>query len=348
MKKNEFPTYISNVSLKPLNTLGIDVRARMFAEIHSDADAVRAVIYSSQKGIPLLIIGSGSNLVLMADIEGLVLRMLSRGIRILSDDGVNAVVESEAGEVWHSFVRWTLKRGLFGLENLSLIPGTVGAAPIQNIGAYGVEVKDSFYGLTALDTHTGKIKDFNRNEPNFRYRDSIFKRNNRWIILRVRFLLSRSVNLRLNYGQVSEQLAKQGIVDPTPYDVSNLIGNIRKKKLPDPKILGSVGSFFKNPTISANSAEDLISKYPSIISYPLMEGVKLSAAWLIEFAGWKGFREASVGVYELQPLVIVNYGSATGSEVITLARRIQDDIGRVFNIELDIEPDCYPPAKNKC
>lgn len=333
----------AQVSLKPFNSFGIDVRARQFAEARSDADVREALARAAQQGLPLLVIGGGSNLLLTQDIEALVLRMATQGIRVLQDDGSHVVVEAEAGEPWHPFVQWTLQQGFSGLENLSLIPGTVGAAPMQNIGAYGVEIKDVFAGLTALDRQTGELREFTLAECNFAYRDSLFKQQvGRWLILRVRFTLARIQHLHLEYGPVRQRLTEQGIEQPTASDVSQAICSIRSEKLPDPAVLGNAGSFFKNPLISAVLAAQLKMQYPDLVAYPQADGqMKVAAGWLIEKAGWKGFREGDAGVHRLQALVLVNYGAATGLELADLALRIQQDIARRFQIELEMEPNRY-------
>lgn len=331
------------VSLKPFNTFGVDVRARLFAQAHSDADVRQALAYAEEQGVPLLVIGGGSNLLLTADIPSLVLRMASRGIRMLEDDGRRVVIEAEAGEPWHPFVLHTLAQGLSGLENLSLIPGTVGAAPMQNIGAYGVEIKDVFAGLTALDRQTGELRDFTLDECNFAYRDSLFKQQpGRWLILRVRFALSRIAHLHLEYGPVRQRLTEQGIDQPTATDVSRAICSIRSEKLPDPAVLGNAGSFFKNPLVSATLVAQLKGEYPDLVAYPQPDGqMKLAAGWLIERAGWKGFRDADAGVHKAQALVLVNYGDATGLQLLDLAQRIQKDISERFHVELEMEPNRY-------
>ncbi|QHF45492.1 UDP-N-acetylenolpyruvoylglucosamine reductase [Pseudomonas sp. S35] len=334
---------LTQVSLKAFNSFGLDVRAQLFAEARSDADVREALAYASAQALPLLVIGGGSNLLLTQDIPALVLRMATQGIRVLHDDGVHAVVEAEAGEAWHPFVLWTLDHGLCGLENLSLIPGTVGAAPMQNIGAYGVEIKDVFAGLTALDRHTGELRDFSLQECNFAYRDSLFKHETgRWLILRVRFALSRASQLKLDYGPVQQHLAAQGITDATPSDVSRAICSIRNEKLPDPAVLGNAGSFFKNPLVTNALAEELQALYPDLVAYPQADGqMKLAAGWLIDKAGWKGFREGDAGVHKAQALVLVNYGGATGHDIANLAKRIQKDIVERFKVELEMEPNQY-------
>ncbi|KAF2390891.1 UDP-N-acetylmuramate dehydrogenase [Pseudomonas frederiksbergensis] len=331
------------VSLKPFNSFGVDVRAQLFAEAHNDTEVREALAYAASNAVPLLVIGGGSNLLLTADIQALVLRMATRGIRVLSDDGSQVVIEAEAGEPWHPFVQHTLAQGLSGLENLSLIPGTVGAAPMQNIGAYGVEIKDVFAGLTALDRQTGELRDFSLEECNFAYRDSLFKQQpGRWLILRVRFTLNRTAHLHLEYGPVRQRLTEQGIDHPTPTDVSQAICSIRSEKLPDPAVLGNAGSFFKNPLVPAALVTRLKLEYPDLVAYAQADGqMKLAAGWLIEKAGWKGFREADAGVHKLQALVLVNYGGATGLQLLDLAQRIQKDIAQRFSVELEMEPNRY-------
>ncbi|BCD87517.1 UDP-N-acetylenolpyruvoylglucosamine reductase [Pseudomonas solani] len=330
-----------NVSLKPFNTFGVEVRARLFAEAHDDAEVREALALASARGIPLQVIGGGSNLLLTGDIDALVLRMASRGLRLLGDDGEQVLVEAEAGEPWHPFVLWTLEQGLAGLENLSLIPGTVGAAPMQNIGAYGVEIKDVFAGLTAMDRLSGELRDFSLEECAFGYRDSLFKRDvGRWLILRVRFKLSRALSLHLDYGPVRQRLREQGIDAPTALDVSRAICSIRSEKLPDPAQLGNAGSFFKNPLVPAGLAERLRGEHADLVAYPQADGqVKLAAGWLIERAGWKGFRDGDAGVHRLQALVLVNYGAATGLQLLDLAQRIQADVAERFGVALEMEPN---------
>ena len=333
----------ARVSLKPYNSFGVDVQARLFAQAHSDDDVRDALAYATQHEVPLLVIGGGSNLLLTADIQALVLRMATRGIRLLSDNGQQVVIEAEAGEPWHPFVQHTLAQGLSGLENLSLIPGTVGAAPMQNIGAYGVEIKDVFAGLTALDRQTGELRDFSLDECKFAYRDSLFKQEpGRWLILRVRFNLNRTEHLHLKYGPVRQRLTEQGIDRPTASDVSQAICSIRSEKLPDPAVLGNAGSFFKNPLVPAALVTRLKAEFPDLVAYAQPDGqMKLAAGWLIERAGWKGFREADAGVHKLQALVLVNYGAATGLQLLDLAQRIQKDIWQRFQVELEMEPNRY-------
>ncbi len=328
------------VSLKPFNTFGVDVRAAQFAEAHNDDDVRTALKLAEERQLPLLVIGGGSNLLFTGDVQALVLRMASRGIRVV-ENAERVVIEAEAGEPWHPFVQTTLSQGLSGLENLSLIPGTVGAAPMQNIGAYGVEIKDVFHSLTALDRQTGQLRDFDLADCNFAYRDSVFKQQpGRWLILRVRFALSRLQHLHLEYGPVRQRLAEQGIDTPTATDVSRAICAIRAEKLPDPAVLGNAGSFFKNPLVSAELAARVRAEHADVVAYPQADGqVKLAAGWLIERAGWKGFRDGDAGVHALQALVLVNYGTATGEQLLALAKRIQADVLERFGVELEIEPN---------
>lgn len=331
----------SDVSLKAHNTFGVDVAARYFAEADDDQQVRQALDAARERQVPLLVLGGGSNLLLTADVDALVLRMASRGIRLLADDGQRVEIEAEAGEPWHPFVQWTLQQGFAGLENLSLIPGTVGASPVQNIGAYGVELKDCFLGLTALDRQSREIREFDLQACAFAYRDSLFKRESgRWIILRVRFALSRNTTLHLDYGPVRQRLAEQGIESPNASDVSRAICAIRSEKLPDPAVLGNAGSFFKNPLVPAVLAGRLRAEYADLVAYPQADGqVKLAAGWLIEKAGWKGFRDGDAGVHRLQALVLVNYGNATGQQLLALAQRIQADIAERFGVSLEIEPN---------
>lgn len=329
-----------NVELRPFNTLGVPGQARWFAELHADDEAAEASAAAVRLGVPLQVIGGGSNLLLGGDLEALVLRVASRGIRVLADDGETVILEGEAGEPWHPFVEHSLQRGLAGLENLSLIPGTVGAAPVQNIGAYGVEVKDVLAGVTAWDLRQGGLRDFAAEDCAFGYRESRFKQEpGRWLILRVRFRLRRTPCLHLDYGPVRERLAAQGIERPTPADVSRAVCAIRREKLPDPAVLGNAGSFFKNPVVPAALVERLRARYPQLVAYPQADGgYKLAAGWLIEQAGWKGFREGDAGVHARQALVLVNHGQARGEQILALAERIRADIQARFGVCLEMEP----------
>ena len=330
-----------NRSLRPFNTFGVDVRARYFTEACDDNEVREALAAAQRLGVPLRVLGGGSNLLLTRDVEALVLRLNSRGIRVLADAGEQVLLEAEAGEPWHPFVLHSLELGLAGLENLSLIPGTVGAAPIQNVGAYGVEISDVFAGLTALDRTSGELCEFDAAACAFAYRDSLFKRQaGRFVILRVRFALQRTARLRLEYGPLRQRLQQMGAEQPTPRDVSDAVCAIRREKLPDPQVLGNAGSFFKNPLVSPVQAAELRQRYPELVAYPQCDGqVKLAAGWLIEQAGWKGFREGDAAVHNLQALVLVNHGEASGLQILLLAQRIQMDIAARFGVELEIEPN---------
>lgn len=330
-----------NRSLRPFNTFAVEASARYFAEARNDAQVLEALAAAQRLGLPLRVLGGGSNLVLTQDVEALVLRLTNRGIRVVSDDGEKVILEAEAGEPWHPFVLHSLELGLAGLENLSLIPGTVGAAPIQNVGAYGVEISDVFAGLTALDRTTGELCEFDTAACAFAYRDSVFKRQaERFIILRVRFALQRIACLRLEYGPLRQRLQQLGVEQPTPRDVSEAVCAIRREKLPDPQVLGNAGSFFKNPLVSPVQADELRQRYPDLVAYPQADGqIKLAAGWLIEQAGWKGFREGDAAVHNLQALVLVNHGKASGRQILMLAQRIQADIAARFGVELEIEPN---------
>lgn len=330
-----------NRSLRPFNTFAVHACARYFAEAREDDEVRQALAAARRLGLPLRVLGGGSNLLLTRDVQALVLRLVSRGIRVLADEGEQVLLEAEAGEPWHPFVLHSLELGLAGLENLSLIPGTVGAAPIQNVGAYGVEISDVFAGLTALDITTGELREFAAADCDFAYRDSLFKQQaGRFIILRVRFALRRTGHLRLDYGPLRQRLQQMGVAQPTPRDVSAAVCAIRQEKLPDPQLLGNAGSFFKNPLVSAGQAEALRQRYPGLVAYPQADGlVKLAAGWLIEQAGWKGFREGDAAVHSQQALVLVNHGQASGEQILALAQRIQADIAERFGVALEIEPN---------
>lgn len=330
-----------HVSLKPFNSFAVEVSARWFAEAHNDAEVRAALAEAQRLNLPLLVLGGGSNLLLTQNVEALVLRMASRGLRVLGEQHGKLLIEAEAGEPWHPFVQWTLAQGLQGLENLSLIPGTVGAAPMQNIGAYGVEIKDCFAGLTALDRQTGELCEFSLEDCQFAYRDSRFKREpGRWLILQVRFALARAGALHLDYGPVRQRLVDMGIANPTATDVGQAVCSIRREKLPDPAQLGNAGSFFKNPVVPQTLAEQIRADYPDLVAYPAGAGqTKLAAGWLIDKAGWKGFREGDAGVHRMQALVLVNYGTASGQQILALAQRIQADIFQRFGVALEMEPN---------
>ncbi|MFT0213265.1 UDP-N-acetylmuramate dehydrogenase [Pseudomonas sp. F1_0610] len=330
-----------DVSLKPYNTLAIDVKAKYFVSAQSLIQIQQALAFAQAQGIPFFLLGGGSNLVLTQDIPYLVLHIATKGIQVLSEDQQHVTLEVQAGENWHAFVQWSLAQGWSGLENLSLIPGTVGAAPVQNIGAYGVEVKDYLDSLTALDTQTGEVLDFSNAKCQFSYRESYFKQHlGRYLILSVRFRLNKQAKLHLEYGPIRQQLAEEGIAEPTPQQVAAVVCTIRQSKLPNPAELANTGSFFKNPLVSTAQVQRLKQAYPDLISYNLSnEQAKLAAGWLIEKAGWKGYRQGDAGVHAKQALVLVNYGNASGKDILQLAQKIQQTIRDKFQVSLEIEPN---------
>lgn len=331
------------VDLLSYNTFGLPAKARWFAELFSEEDVWRAHGMAKNLGLPVYFLGGGSNVLLASDINALVLKISIPGMQIVPSDESPEILwlEAQAGELWQDAVAYSLEQGFAGLENLSLIPGTVGAAPVQNIGAYGVELSEVLHSLTVFDWKEGRTYELACAECNFAYRDSLFKADpGRWLILKVRLrLYSDLQKLHLDYGAIRSELLARGIDHPTPKDVGDVVCTIRQARLPDPKVLGNAGSFFKNPVITAEQAEQLRAKYPKVVCYPQTDGrVKLAAAWLIDQAGWKGFREGDAGVHRQQALVLVNYGQATGAEILRLARRIQEDVVQKFGVALEMEP----------
>ena len=329
------------VCLRPYNSLALDVRARFFVAVDALEQLREALLWAEQRGLEVLLLGGGSNLVLTADLDQLVIHLQLRGISVLSEDADSARIEVQAGENWHAFVQWSLAKGFSGLENLSLIPGNVGAAPVQNIGAYGVELKDCLESVLVFDRQTGQTQRLSNEQCQFAYRDSLFKREpGRRVILRVIFKLPKQAALQLDYGQLRSYLAEQQISAPSALDVSRAVCAIRAEKLPDPQQLANAGSFFKNPVVSAEHAQRLQQTYPDIVSFAQADGqVKLAAGWLIEQAGWKGVRQGDAGVHAKQALVLVNYGSATGAQILDLAAQIQADILQRYGVALEIEPN---------
>lgn len=327
-------------SLKKYNTFGIDVKARYFAEVSSLAELRQVFERFPAETHPHLVLGGGSNLLLTSDFEGLVIRMSIKGIEISGDDEQEVVVKAAAGEDWDNFVSFCIDRGWGGLENLSLIPGQVGSSPIQNIGAYGVELKDCFEQLDAYEKSTAEVCTFFAKDCRFGYRDSFFKREgrNRFVILSVSFRLRKSDHrLKMGYGAIQSELAKQGISKPGIAEVREVVCSIRRSKLPDPAITGNAGSFFKNPVVDLHKFEALQKQHPAIVAFPDKGGMKLAAGWLIEQAGWKGYRQGDAGVHPLQALVLVNHGIATGKEILHLSERIKISVFEHFGVELQTE-----------
>ena len=325
-----------DTSLLPYNTFGIDVKSKHFIDVKS-IDELQAVLNQNQLE-NLLVLGGGSNLLLTKDFEGLTLRIQNRGIEIVEQDDRKARVKVAAGENWHDFVLWCLENDLGGVENLALIPGNVGAAPIQNIGAYGVELREVFESCEAISIDTGKVKIFKKDECDFGYRNSIFKNTlkGKYIIFSVQFNLSKPPHeLNISYKGLSEKL--EGKI-PNIQSIAQAVIEIRSSKLPDPKKIGNCGSFFKNPVISLIKFNDLKQQYPDIPHYPdQLNKIKIPAAWLIDTLGYKGYRNQEAGVHPNQALVLVNYGNATGAEIKKLAQQIRNKVKEKFAINLEFE-----------
>ena len=331
----------SGVSLKPYNTFSLPAVARTLVRVTGDAD-VRSVVDHPQLGrAPKFVLGGGSNIILTRDMPQLVLKVEVRGMRLVEERADAWIVEAGAGESWHEFVAFTLAQGWPGLENLALIPGTVGASPVQNIGAYGIEMKDRFESLDAVDLVTGRSVTLGAMVCAFGYRDSVFKHSlaRRSVITRVRFRLPRPWRPVLGYLELERKRVESGIHEPDAQKLFDWICAIRRAKLPDPGKLGNAGSFFKNPVVSREQCRDIIGRDPEIVHYPMPDGsVKLAAGWLIDACGWKGKSVGQAGVYEKQALVLVNRGNATGSEVLLLAQAIQESVYGRFGIRLEAEP----------
>lgn len=330
-----------NPSLKNFNTFGLDESAREVWVLESFQDVMDFAKDREALSKLKLILGGGSNLLLTRPIDGLVAHIALKGRTILEEGESSVLIEIQAGENWHETVRWTVENQLGGLENLSLIPGQVGTAPVQNIGAYGVEMKDAFHSLEGIVLGTGEIKTFTAEECHFGYRDSIFKREwkGKFIITSVRFKLSKAPHLlQTKYGAIQAQLDEWNIVNPTINDVSNAVMAIRASKLPNPKEIGNSGSFFKNPVVENEVYEKVKTAFPNVVAYPAQDGfMKLAAGWLIDQAGWKGFRKGDAGVHTKQALVLVNYGNAKGEDVWNLAQNIIQDVHQRFGILLEPE-----------
>lgn len=329
-----------DADLSGLNTFGLKARAARLLRLRSADEAVAAVRAPGVADSPRLVLGGGSNLVLTGDFAGTVLKVEIAGRRLVREEADAWIVEAGAGENWHDFVRWTLAQGWAGLENLSLIPGTVGAAPIQNIGAYGLEIVDRFDSLDAVDLQTGACRRFGLEDCGFGYRDSVFKRQpGRWLVTAVRFRLPRPWRPVTRYADVAREMDARGVSAPTPLDVSDAVIAIRRRKLPDPAEIGNAGSFFKNPVVGAAHCARLLAEHPAMPHYPQADGSeKLAAGWLIEQAGWKGRDLGPVGSFERQALVLVNRGGACGADVKRIAQAIMSDVEARFGVRLEPEP----------
>jgi UDP-N-acetylmuramate dehydrogenase len=339
----------SNVPLQPHNTFGIVARARTLVRVRGPEDVHALLAHPELGPQPKFVLGGGSNIVLTGDVKPVVLKVEVPGKRILEDGPKAAVVEFGAGENWHEAVTWTIEQGLGGLENLALIPGTVGASPVQNIGAYGIELQDRFESLDAIDLMTGREFTLDAGQCAFGYRDSVFKHSpardsdfglaGRALILRVRMRLPKPWKAVLGYLDLQRKMTETGIASPDARQVYEWVCAIRSAKLPDPRVIGNAGSFFKNPTVTPEQCQDIIAREPNIVHYPMPDGtMKLAAGWLIDACGWKGKSVGQAGVYEKQALVLVNRGGATGGEVVTLARAIQTSVYERFGIRLEPEP----------
>ena len=331
----------TRASLREFNTFGLPAVAATLVRISCEADVRRVIDHPELGRAPKFVLGGGSNVVLTRDVAATVLKVEIAGRRLVREGADAWVVEAGAGEPWPDFVAWTLDQGLPGLENLALIPGSVGASPVQNIGAYGVELKDRFESLDAIDLVTGRSVTLTAAECHFGYRDSVFKGllAGKSLITRVRFRLPRPWQPALGYLELQRKMLETGITQPSARTLFDWICAVRRAKLPDPAVIGNAGSFFKNPVVSAEQCRDIIGRDPEIVYYPLPDGsVKLAAGWLIDACGWKGKTVGRAGVYEKQALVLVNRGGASGAEVLTLARAIQESVYGRFGIRLEPEP----------
>lgn len=327
-----------NIHLKPFNTFGIDAIAKKFSRF-SNCEELKDLLVEKGKD-RLLILGGGSNLLFTGNFNGLVLKNEIKGIDIIEENDEYALVKAGAGEVWHELVLWCIGHDLGGIENLSLIPGSVGASPMQNIGAYGVEIKDVFVELEAMNIQTFEIEKFDRESCNFGYRESVFKKGlkDQYVITSVTYKLSKTHKINASYGAIESELEQMGISNPTIKDISQAVINIRSSKLPDPKQIGNAGSFFKNPVVDISILKNLQKIHTKVPNYPAVEGkVKLAAGWLIEQAGWKGKTLDGYGVHKNQALVLVNYGGAKGEDILALSIRIIEDIKTRYGVELERE-----------
>ncbi len=329
----------ANYSLKNINTFGLESIAQHFVEVSSVEELVKGISWAKENSFEILILGGGSNVLLPKSFEGLVIAIRIEGISVINETDCEWVIKVGAGENWHKFVMHCISKGWGGLENLSLIPGTVGASPMQNIGAYGVEIKDVFESLTALNIKTLKLETFDAESCEFGYRASVFKKRlkDQYIITEVSFKLSKDHKVNTSYGIIEETLMANGITTPTISDVSKAVIQIRQSKLPDPQEIGNAGSFFKNPVIPKEHYEKLSKDYSEIPGYQLVDWVKVPAAWLIQETGWKGKTFGEIGVHGEQPLVLVNYGEGQANEIIQLSQKIQASVLEKFGIQLETE-----------
>tara|TARA_B100001964_G_scaffold63236_1_gene71990 strand:+ start:750 stop:1763 length:1014 start_codon:yes stop_codon:yes gene_type:complete len=331
--------FFENFSLKNHNTFGIDVKSRIFVEFESVMELKEIISSDTFNNNKYFILGEGSNLLFTQDYNGLIIHNKIAGICILEDNDNNVIVEVGSGVNWHEFVMWSVNQELSGIENLALIPGTVGASPIQNIGAYGMEVKDSISKVHAFEIESKELKTFNNTECNFGYRNSIFKGTlkNKFIITKVEFNLSKTALNKTTYGAIEEELKILNL-QPSPNNIAESVIGIRSRKLPNPAEIGNSGSFFKNPIIKTSNFKDLKKQFPEMVGYKISEKeTKIAAGWLIDNAGLKGYRKGDAGVHKNQALVLVNYGNASGQEIINLSKMIQKTILEKYGIQIKPE-----------
>ena len=328
-----------NYSLKNYNTFGISAKAKYFASFSSEAELTALLKNNICKTEPLFILGGGSNILLTQDFEGIVLANNIKGIDIVSEDEHSTKIAVGAGEIWHDFILWSINQNLSGIENLALIPGLVGASPMQNIGAYGTEVKEVITKVSYIEKETGLKKEITNSECNFGYRNSIFKEElkGKIVITKVVYQLSKTPLNNIKYGAITEELNRLK-EEPSPASIAQAVINIRSSKLPDPKVLGNSGSFFKNPIIETSQFKELKKEFPEMVGYTISESkTKIAAGWLIDNAGLKGYRKADAGVHKNQALVLVNYGNASGTEIINLAKEVQQKVKEKYGISIEPE-----------
>jgi UDP-N-acetylmuramate dehydrogenase len=332
-----------NVSLKLYNTFGLSARAKLMARVADVSSLQKVLGNSATQNEERFILGGGSNILLTKDIDGLVIKNEIGGIDLIEEDADSFLIRSGSGVVWHDLVMHCIENNYSGIENLSLIPGNVGAAPMQNIGAYGVELKNVFHSLESVEMATGDIHTFDAEACQFGYRESVFKRKlkGQFIISSVTLKLNKSPNFNTSYGAIERELERLAIASPTIRDVSQAVMNIRQSKLPDPNELGNSGSFFKNPIVETTKFEELKNSNPTIPGYPAGDKTKLAAGWLIEQCGWKGKVVGNTGSHAQQALVLVNYGDATGVEIFNLSERIMNSVNDTFGVQLEREVNVY-------
>jgi len=331
---------LQDISIKEYNTFGLDVKAKYFSSIKDVSEVISLLKDELLRPNKFMILGGGSNVLFAQNFDGLILHNELKGIQVVKENESYVWVKAASGEIWHDLVLYVIEKGWGGVENLSLIPGSVGAGPMQNIGAYGVELKDTFFELEAIDLSTFELLTFSKSDCKFGYRESVFKNElrDKYFIISVTFQLSKNPKLNTSYGAISVELVNMGVDHPTVKDVSNAVINIRRSKLPDPKILGNSGSFFKNPEITNSEFDLLKNKFPDVVGYPLSnEKTKLAAGWLIEQCGWKGKIIGNTGSHKDQALVLVNYGGATGNEIYQLALDIKKSVLDKFDVIIETE-----------